>query len=147
MASAEDCIIAIVCPLGNAVVSAFNAIISSTIVTLQTQVTLITAQLVSLQIQLVPIEIAKTAALAAISIAQEAVNLVPVGIMTGCVPLGITMQGINAGLDTATADVKRVLERANKYLSATAFLEQKRDEINDTIAKLEVAQRALSRCP
>lgn len=142
----EACVKAILCPLGNSVLSALNGIITSQVALLEAQVVTITAQIVVLEVQLVPVTAAQALANNAVAAVRSAGNLVPVAVMAGCFDLGDMQVKLDESLDASLAAVNRVLEEANRALSFKAELEQLRDEINATIAKLGEIQLAIAEC-
>lgn len=142
----DACVKAVLCPLGNTVLSAFNGIITAQVTFLQAEVTFISATLISLQIQLLPLQAVKGLVDAALAAVKSAANLVPVALMNNCLDLGISMQGINNSLDDATASANKKLDEINRSLSYTAELEAKRDAINATIAQLNDLKATISSC-
>lgn len=142
----DPCVKAIICPLGSAVTGALNGIIASQVVFLQTQVATITAQLAVLEMQLLPITTAQSLANTALAAVRSAGNLVPMSVLAGCFAAGDMMLKLNASLDLSVAAVNRILNEANRTLSFKAELEQTRDEINATIAKLQEIQVAIGSC-
>lgn len=142
----EACVKQTLCPLQGSVLNAFAGIVDTTIATLQAEVTLLTATLLAIQPQKVAITALRDTALTALNAAQVPLNLVPLNLVAGCAGLGATMGGINSGFDTLRADVGRIVNEANRYLTYDAFLTEKRDALNATIADLLEVRTAIGEC-
>lgn len=142
----DACVKAILCPLGNAVLSALTGIISSQVVVLQGELISLGATLATLEVQLIPITITQGLANAALGTVTSIGNLVPIRLVANCTDLGDNLQDLNASIENTRARINQILNEANRSLSFKAEIEQQIAAINATIDRLNDLKAAIAEC-
>lgn len=130
----NPCVKQIICTLSFPVLVALKAVIVGVQTQLQAFLAVLEARSLTLGIQLLPTELARDAANAVLQEAESVANLIPVGLIDGCVDLGGVQQDISSAMRQATAGVNDFADAAAQALSLQAATA---DEIASIRAKLD----------
>lgn len=133
----DPCVKQIIGTLSLPVLVALKAVVVGVQTQLQAFLAVLEARSLTLGIQLVPTELARDAANAVLQEAESIANLIPVGLIDGCVDLGGVQQDISSAMRQATAGVNDFADAAAQTLSLQA-------EISAQIAELNVKLDRLS---
>jgi len=122
------CVKSLLCGLNAAAQAALKSALNVVIAQLSAVIAGLLVQLAILDILLLPLNVAKSLA---VTLAQELkglLNIIPLNLVKGCAPFGLSIDGINITIDQKIAEAEKIVQNANRYLSI-------RNEIQAAVAE------------
>jgi hypothetical protein len=133
----HPCVKSIVCGLGTAGINALKAAIQVPLNVLTLLRSQLNAYLIYLDILTAPVKITGELATSTLQTIKSTANIIPINLVSGCFQLGLLNEIFNVSLNQTIADIEKLVNTLNRYLSL-------RDEVEAQLADVEKAIKVLT---
>jgi len=142
----NPCVKQILCGLSDAALKGIQALIDAQVALIRTQITMFQSQLLQYDILAIPVQAARDTAQALIDKVKSSEALIPLNVVSGCVPLGKFKVNLMDTMNSATSVLDDVAFEATRLLSFRTDLNAIINELNAALIQFTDIRAVIDEC-